>query len=129
MFLQTLSKKEAKNMKRILQSLMMISIISTSVSSVFACVKKYNFDNSIWVITDGRTVNDLAFNQSAWEGASKYVFAQKNQIVTPQNWKSLNWRASYFESVSQTPGDYKNCLYYILNCRSKNTSFTWFQPW
>ncbi|ELL44210.1 BMP family ABC transporter substrate-binding protein [Spiroplasma melliferum] len=95
-------------MKRILQSLMMISIIGTSVSSVFACIKKYNFDNSIWVITDGGTINDLAFNQAAWEGASKYVFTQKNQTTPPQDWKNSNWRASYFESVSQTPGDYKN---------------------
>ncbi|WP_425378129.1 BMP family ABC transporter substrate-binding protein [Spiroplasma endosymbiont of Polydrusus pterygomalis] len=94
-------------MKRILQSLMIINIAGTSASSLIACTKKYYFDSSIWVITDGGTITDLAFNQSAWQGASKYVVAQKNNGILGLQWKTSDWRASYFESVSQTPGDYK----------------------
>ncbi|WP_425380612.1 BMP family ABC transporter substrate-binding protein [Spiroplasma endosymbiont of Stenodema calcarata] len=95
-------------MKRLLQIFTTISVVGTSVGSVVACAKKYTFDSSIWVITDGGTVSDLAFNQSAWEGASKYVVSKLDPTLPLLQWKKAKWRASYFESVSQTPGDFKS---------------------
>lgn len=99
-------------MKKILQILMIISITGALISDVIACAKKYYFDNNIWVITDGGTITDLAFNQSSWEGASKFVVTQKNVAISLSEWKISNWRASYFETVIKTPGDYKDA--YII---------------
>ncbi|WHQ36554.1 BMP family ABC transporter substrate-binding protein [Spiroplasma sp. SV19] len=95
-------------MKKLLQIFTTISVVGTSVGSVVACAKKYTFDSSIWVITDGGTTSDLAFNQSAWEGASKYVVSTVNPSVPLPQWKKSKWRSSYFEPVSQTPGDFKS---------------------
>ncbi|AOX43824.1 ribose/galactose ABC transporter substrate-binding protein [Spiroplasma sp. NBRC 100390] len=95
-------------MKRLLQIFATIVVVGTSIVSVVACTKKYIFDSSIWVITDGGTTSDLAFNQATWEGASKYVVSRVNPTTPLAQWKNSKWRASYFEPVSQTPGDFKS---------------------
>ncbi|WP_241970056.1 hypothetical protein [Spiroplasma poulsonii] len=50
-------------MKSLLQIFTTITVVGASAASVVACGKKYLFDSSIWVITDGGTTSDLAFNQ------------------------------------------------------------------
>ncbi len=69
--------------------------------------KKYTFDSDIWVITDAGTITDASFNESAWDGASKYVVSQKDPKVSAVDWKKSNWRASYFEPANQTPSDFR----------------------
>ncbi|WP_338966042.1 MULTISPECIES: BMP family ABC transporter substrate-binding protein [unclassified Spiroplasma] len=95
-------------MKSLLQIFTTITVVGASAASVVACGKKYLFDSSIWVITDGGTTSDLAFNQLTWEGASKYAVARANPTLPLSQWKQSNLRASYFEPVSQTPGDFKS---------------------
>ncbi|AGM25638.1 ribose/galactose ABC transporter substrate-binding protein [Spiroplasma syrphidicola EA-1] len=93
-------------MRKLFSILTASSLLVTSTFSVVACAKKYDFNSNVWVITDGGTINDLSFNQSAWEGASKFVVEQKTGEL-PENWKDVNWRASYFEPSGHTPSDYK----------------------
>ncbi|WP_425380091.1 BMP family ABC transporter substrate-binding protein [Spiroplasma endosymbiont of Stenodema calcarata] len=95
-------------MKKLLSFLTAATLITTSSISLVACAKKYTFDSDIWVITDAGTITDASFNESAWDGASKYVISQKEAKTPPEDWKKSNWRASYFEPASQTPSDFKS---------------------
>ncbi|WP_419334663.1 BMP family ABC transporter substrate-binding protein [Spiroplasma endosymbiont of Sarcophaga variegata] len=94
-------------MRKLLSFLTVSTLITTSGTSLVACAKKYTFDSDIWVITDAGTITDASFNESAWDGASKYVVSQKDPKITTAEWKKSNWRASYFEPASQTPSDFK----------------------
>ncbi|AHF57211.1 BMP family ABC transporter substrate-binding protein [Spiroplasma eriocheiris] len=96
-------------MKKLLGSLMALSLVATSVTSVVSCTKKYTFDSDVWVITDGGTISDNSFNQSAWEGASAYVVSKQDptHYGPGDKWKSSKWRASYFEAASQTTSDFR----------------------
>ncbi|WP_425377703.1 hypothetical protein [Spiroplasma endosymbiont of Polydrusus pterygomalis] len=70
--------------------------------------KKYYFDNNIWVITYAGVVTNASFNESAWNGTSKYVVSQQDEEVSFSEWKTCHWRVSYFEPASsQTPSDFK----------------------
>lgn len=94
-------------MRKLLSFLTVSTLITTSGTSLVACAKKYTFDSDIWVVTDAGTITDASFNESAWDGASKYVVSQKEPKIPAAEWKKSNWRASYFEPASQTPSDFK----------------------
>ncbi|WP_283272814.1 hypothetical protein [Spiroplasma sp. SV19] len=59
---------------------MALQIIISSASFLTACLKKYHYMSNIWVISSS-TINDKSFNQSAWEGASKYIVSQFERPV------------------------------------------------
>ncbi|WP_374695808.1 hypothetical protein [Spiroplasma endosymbiont of Polydrusus formosus] len=53
-------------------------------------------------------MTDASFNESVWDGASKYVVLQQDEEVYFSELKISHWRASYFEPASsQTPSYFK----------------------
>ncbi len=59
-------------MKKIISVIACIAIIIGCVFSVAGCAKKDAAAAQIVLITDGRTVKDDGYNQSAWEGVTAY---------------------------------------------------------
>ncbi|WP_425380383.1 BMP family ABC transporter substrate-binding protein [Spiroplasma endosymbiont of Stenodema calcarata] len=92
-------------MRKIMRILMALQVVLTTASFLTAFFKKYYYISNIWVIISG-TINDKSFNQSAWEGASKYIVSQLEQPV-PTNWQDSKFRASYFEPLGLTPAEFK----------------------
>ncbi|WP_424526918.1 BMP family ABC transporter substrate-binding protein [Spiroplasma endosymbiont of Glossina fuscipes fuscipes] len=92
-------------MRKIMKFIMALQIVIHSAGFLTACLKKYHYMNNIWVISSG-TINDKSFNQSVWEGASKYLVSQGGQPAL-SNWQNSKIRASYFEPVGLTPAEFK----------------------
>lgn len=89
-------------MRKLLSVFVAATLLNGSSLFIVACAKKYYFDSNIWVITDAGIVTDATFNESAWDGASKYVISQKDKEILPSEWKKSYHRTSYYESASQT---------------------------
>jgi basic membrane protein A len=64
-------------MRKLLSVFVVATLLNGSSLFLVACAKKYYFDSNIWVITDAGIVTDASFNESAWDGASKYVVLHK----------------------------------------------------
>ncbi|APE73986.1 BMP family ABC transporter substrate-binding protein [Spiroplasma citri] len=94
-------------MRKLFSVFVAATLLNGSSLFLVACAKKYYFDSNIWVITNAGIVTDASFNESAWDGASKYVVSQKDKEILPSNWKTSRYRASYYEPASHTPSDFK----------------------
>ncbi|UNF62522.1 MULTISPECIES: hypothetical protein [Spiroplasma] len=92
-------------MKKLMKFIMALQIVIPLTSFLTACLKKHQYMSNIWVISSS-TINDKSFNQSAWEGASRYLVTHSEQSVS-SNWQDSNIRASYFEPVGLTPAEFK----------------------
>ncbi|MBQ7741248.1 MAG: BMP family ABC transporter substrate-binding protein, partial [Eubacterium sp.] len=66
-------------MKKIISALLVITLVIGSSFAFSSCAKKGNEKFDIALITDGATVNDNAYNKSAWEGVKAY--AEENKLT------------------------------------------------
>lgn len=60
-------------MKKIISLIMCIALIAVSALSLSACTGAKDLKYEIVLITDGGTVTDGAYNESAWKGVSDYA--------------------------------------------------------
>lgn len=79
-------------MKKIISVLMCVTLVFCCVFAVTGCTKKEDLKSDIVLITDGRTVKDGGYNQSAWEGISSY--ADENSM-----------KCSYYQPVLDEEGN------------------------
>lgn len=79
-------------MKKIISLLMCIILVMGCVFAATGCTKKEDLKTDIVLITDGRTVKDGGYNQSAWEGISSY--ADENSL-----------KCSYYQPVLDEAGN------------------------
>lgn len=65
-------------MKKAISVLMCIALVACSVFAMAGCAKKNQTNSDIVLITDGGTISDSSYNQSAWEGIT--AFADKENM-------------------------------------------------
>lgn len=60
-------------MKRLVSFLMCLALVAVSALSFAGCSKAQNLSYDVVLITDGGTVTDGAYNESAWNGVKEYA--------------------------------------------------------
>lgn len=67
-------------MKKAISVLLCVVLVVSSVFAMAGCTKQKQITNDIVLITDGGTVTDKSYNQSAWEGVTS--FASENSMTS-----------------------------------------------
>ena len=60
-------------MKKAISVLLCIVLVVSSVFAMAGCTKQKQITNDIVLITDGGTVTDKSYNQSAWDGVTSFA--------------------------------------------------------
>ncbi|WP_368486753.1 BMP family ABC transporter substrate-binding protein [Spiroplasma sp. DGKH1] len=96
-------------MRKLISFFCVLNLASLPVATTVACDNSNQKTSKVWVVTDGGTVNDHSFNQSALEGADD--FAQNG----------FNRKASFIETKNTSGGsdpsadDFKQAYQVALN--------------
>ena len=60
-------------MKKAISVLLCVVLVVSSIFAMAGCTKQKQITNDIVLITDGGTVSDKGYNQSAWDGINSYA--------------------------------------------------------
>ncbi len=82
-------------MKKIFSLTTIFMFIFVAFTNTISC-SKVEYDNTIWVITDGGTISDKSFNEYSYIGANNYI----------HNIEKSNKDASYYEVPGNNANDF-----------------------
>ena len=60
-------------MKKILSVLLCVTLVAVGVFAFSGCTKTSDLKYDVALITDGGSIHDKAYNQSAWDGVQTYA--------------------------------------------------------
>lgn len=60
-------------MKKILSVLLCVTLVAVGVFAFAGCTKTSDLKYDVALITDGGSIHDKAYNQSAWDGVQTYA--------------------------------------------------------
>lgn len=96
-------------MKKAISVLLCIVLVISGVFAMAGCTKQKQITNDIVLITDGGTVNDKGYNQSAWDGVNSYandnkMSARYYQPVLDENGELTSDNVEKYVKLAQDNG-------------------------
>lgn len=96
-------------MKKAISVLLCIVLVISGVFAMAGCTKQKQINNDIVLITDGGTVNDKGYNQSAWDGINSYandnkMSARYYQPVLDENGELTSDNVEKYVKLAQDNG-------------------------
>lgn len=96
-------------MKKAISVLLCVVLVVSSIFAMAGCTKQKQITNDIVLITDGGTVSDEGYNQSAWDGINSYasengMSARYYQPVLDENGELTSDNVDKYVKLAQDNG-------------------------
>mgnify|MGYP006346167727 FL=1 len=96
-------------MKKAISVLLCVVLVVSSIFAMAGCTKQKQITNDIVLITDGGTVSDKGYNQSAWDGINSYasengMSARYYQPVLDENGELTSDNVDKYVKLAQDNG-------------------------